>query len=752
MSALPVGNGRLGAMVHGGVPVEQLALNESTCWSGALPEGTDHPQGAARLAELQRQLIEENRSDGFEAFCGKRGSYGTHRPWGDLCLTMYHGSNRVTDYRRELILDMGLIYITYNLGSTRFTREVFASRPDQVVAVRLDCNEVGGLSFHISLDVADTLGQGCMEAQGADLLFHGKVFDGVGTHARLRVQQDGGEIAVSRDGIVVRNAKGAFLLLALGTSFDGKDPVIQCRTQIDLAFAKGYEKLRRNHMKDYRGLLGRVSLELGRSRWQALPTDERLRKARMDADPGLDVLMFQLGRYLMIAGSREDSPLPLHLQGIWNDNQACNMGWTCDYHLDINTQMNYWSAGPTHLTECNQPLFRWIEERLVLSGRRTARIQYGKKGWIAHTFSNAWGWSSCLPDENWGIFHGGAAWIALHLWSEYEFSGDKKFLREHAYPILKELAQFYMDFLVRHPLGWLVTAPSCSPEHGGVCVMPAADRALLDELFSCCIEASLILGMDETFREECRNTRSQLPACQISEHGQLQEWMEDRTDGHTGHRHMSHMVGLFPLAQITLEGTPELARAARLSLERRLNHPAWEDTGWSRAWTVCLWARLKEGDLAYEGIREIQRSLTDENLFVFHPPLAGAKDNIYELDGNTGLTAGMAEMLLQSHRRVRLEGEGLFRYEMELLPALPAAWSVGQVKGLRGRGGFVVDLNWKDYRLQEAFILSTLGGPCSILCSGLDRVQCAGNPVVVEVLGDVLRFETEVGQRYRIYG
>lgn len=725
LEALPVGNGRLGAMVFGGVQEECLALNESTFWSGRPSAAHENPSGHEHVAAIRSLLLKRQFAQAQpliqEHLLGRPENYGTHLPVGDLLLEFRHPEGEVTDYRRELGLEDATARVRYSVGGVQYRREVFASHPDSVIAVRLQADLPGRVSFRLRFrpnrepsrvhtEGSETL---VVEAEGRERR-HSDGQCGVSLAGRIRVVAGSGSVRGIGDAVEVSGADAATILIALNTTFLPGDPEDRSKREAASAARRTAAALHRRHRDDHQALFRRVTLDLGRSEADPLPTDERLTRLRAGgADPGLDALFFQYGRYLLIAGSREDSPLPANLQGLWNDNLACNMGWTCDFHLDINTQQNYWPAEVGNLPECHEPLLRLIES-LRVPGRRTAQTVYGARGWVCHVFTNPWGFTAPGWSLGWGMHPTGGLWIASHLWEHYRFSGDPRFLRERAYPTLREAAEFFLDTLVEDPVtGWLVTGPSTSPENtflipGGLgrcseSMGPTCDIVLVRDLFVSCIEASRQLGCDADFRKQLEHAVVRLPPLRVGRHGQLMEWLEDYEEAEPNHRHTTHLIALHPGSQIQPRTTPELAAAARRTIERRTGRADWEDVEWSRGNLINYFARLGDGEEAHRQLQGLLTAATDADLLTYsRSGVAGAADNIFCVDGNGAGAAGIAEMLLQSH------GEGV-----ELLPALPAAWPAGRATGLRARGNLTVDLEWSHGRLL-AYRLRSPGPPRSV--------------------------------------
>ncbi len=752
--ALPLANGRMGAMVYGGVRAERLYLSETTFWSGEPSFENNNPRGPEIFKILQERLLARDVAGTNELaheLEGRKLNYGTNLPFGNLRLLFDHEEIGEVDYRRELDLDNAIVQIRYRIQQVNYQREVFISAPHQVLVIRLTCSQSCGLNFRVVLDGdeqpylvtsegTDTLlmDNAALEIQHSD----GQV--GVTGHARLTVKTDGGDSRIISNQLIVSQAHSATIFLAMGTSFGGNNPVVQCQEQIQALNGVPYTDLRAEHISEHQKWFRRANLDLGSNSHPEWSLDRRIEAARQGANDGhLWALLFQFGRYLLIGSSRPNSPLPAHLTGAWNDNHACRIAWTCDYHLDINTQMNYWIAELTNLSECHEPLLRWIEQTLVPSGRRTAQSLYGLPGWVAHIFSNPWGFTAWGWSTVWGVHPTGGVWVASHLWDHYCFTGNRHFLAEHAYPILKEAAEFCLAYLINDPqTNWLVSGPANSPENAflyqgqvyTVALSPTVDRILLHELFSSCIEASQILNVDGNFRNKLKAARDQLPPYQIGKYGQIQEWLDDYEEAMPGHRHTSHLLGVFPFDQITPSETPEFAQAARISIERRVSAPDFEEGAWTRNLITLYLARLHDSKAAYESLSTLFRKEAGNSLFV-GTRLAPA--NAYEMDYNTGATASIAEMLLQSHSGY-----------IHLLPALPDVWSEGNVQGLRARGGFEVAITWNNHELVESRIKSIIGGVCRLRLHTNVEVTCEGTKVAVTELRQGIEFDTRIGKEY----
>lgn len=725
--ALPVGNGRLGAMVFGGVQKERIQFNEETLWTGA-PHDYVHEGAVNYLGEIRQLLREGEQAKAHELamkeFMSVPLRQKAYQPFGDIYLD-FPGHDKYSEYTRELDISRAICRTTYVVDEVRYTREIFSTYPGQVIVIQLDADKTGSLDFSISMD-SEHEGSKVSYSDGK-LILDVEVKNGIlrGT-AGIHVETDG-DVSQEAGILSIQEASTATLRLSAASSYvsyqdAGGDPLSKMEEYLVGSLSSSYENLKEKHIADYRKLFDRFSLDLGSNGRDSIPTDKRLLKF-MDSpdDPSLISLYTQYGRYLMISASRPGTQ-PSNLQGIWNKD--LEPAWDSKYTTNINTEMNYWPAEISNLSECHEPLFKMLEE-CAETGKRTAAEHYGADGWVLHHNTDLWRGTAPINHSNHGIWVGGSGWLSFHLWEHYLFTRDLDFLSKRAYPVMKGAATFYSQYLVEDPTtGWLISTPSNSPEIGGLVAGPTMDHQIIRSLFYACIEAAELLNTDKDFAAELQEQVGKIAPNQVGQYGQLQEWLEDVDDPENKHRHISHLWGMHPGKDINWESTPHLMEAARQSLIFRGD----DGTGWSLAWKINFWARLHDGDHAYELIKMQFRPVSAQNtsyhggggsypnLFDAHPP--------FQIDGNFGAPAGIIEMLIQSHLST-----------IDLLPALPSTFPSGEISGVCARGGFELSFSWEDGILQEVEVLSKAGEPCRLRYGELEA-----------------EFSTEKGKGYKLDG
>jgi alpha-L-fucosidase 2 len=765
--ALPVGNGRLGAMVFGETAVERIQLNEETFWAGG-PYDPTNPGGAEALPEIQRLLFAGDVEKAHDLFgrtmMGIPYEQMKYQSLGDLWL-FFPGHEEVTDYRRELNIDEAISRVSYRVGGVGYTREVFSTAVDQVIVVRITADQPGALTFSAELHGArnqthSNYGTGYFWWEGVPpngLRIYGKSDDYLGVEGKLRYEarliakSDGGEVEVDYKTLHVRDATTATFVIAAATNFvNYRDVSANQEARVDEVLQevadRSYEQLKADHIAEHRSWFRRVSMQIGSESLADIPTDERITRFADNPDPDLAALYYQFGRYLLIASSRPGTEAA-NLQGIWND--MANPWWDSKYTVNINLPMNYWLAESANLSELTGPLTRLIRE-VSEAGASVAKEHWGARGWVLHQNTDIWRATAPMDGPSWGAWPVGGAWLTTHLWEHYLFTEDEDYLRE-VYPVMKGSVLFLSDILVEHPdSGWLVTAPSNSPENfparpgngrffdevtgsylkaRTMAIGPTMDMEIIRAVFQNFSLAATYLGLDADLVEKVTSQRKQLAPIQIGKHGQIQEWIVDWDEIEPEHRHISHLWGLYPGSEISPEETPRQAKAAALTIRRR----GTGGCGWSYSHKIGFWARLYEAEPA---LAEFRALLTESSL----PNMFSLCGRALQVDGNFGTTASITEMLLQSQRG-----------ELRFLPALPAEWSTGSVRGLRARGGFQVDLDWSDGALESAVVRSDLGNTCIIKTDKRVRITSSGQVVAMDFPDrDHIIFETTPGAVYRI--
>ena len=729
--ALPVGNGRLGAMVYGSIEKEVIQFNEETLWTGQ-PHDYSHDSAHEVLSELRQLLWDGKQKEahelGNERFMSQPFGQFCYQPFGNVLLDFPKHKN-VNNYKRQLDLEDAISSVGYEIEGVKYKREVFASERNQAIVIHIETSKQGELNFNIGLDSPHSKYE--VSVEGDEVILKGKVNNypkeldaqkkpypesKLTFEARLKVVNEGGELVIEENAIKVINANNATLYLVAASNFVNYqdisgNPAELCEKYLSKLNGNSYETIKDNHIKDFRKLFNRVELDLGKSIISNRPTNERLISFKQDEDPNLVSLLYQYGRYLLISSSRAGTQ-PANLQGIWNDKLS--PPWDSKYTININTEMNYWLAEMTNLSELTEPLTKMAED-LAVTGQKIAKEHYNLNGWVVHHNTDIWRGAAPINNANHGIWPTGGAWLSQNLWWHYQYTNDKEYLKNKAYPILKEASMFFVGYLVPDPDNpeWLVSGPSNSPENRGLVMAPSMDHQIIRNLFANTIEAAEILGVDADFIKIVKEKRAKIAPNLIGKYGQLQEWLIDQDDPKSEHRHVSHLWGLHPGNEIHPLTTPDLAEACKVTLSHRGDG----GTGWSRAWKINFWARLLDGDHSFLLLRNLMvPSITQGvemndkgglylNLFDAHPP--------FQIDGNFGATSGITEMLLQSHLRDK-NGD----YFQDILPALPSALSRGKISGIKGRGAFEISIEWQNEILVSVEVKSLAGNNLNLRYRG----------------------------------
>lgn len=734
--ALPIGNGRLGAMIFGGVKRERYQLNEDSVWSGG-PRSRNNKSALENLEKVRELIKKEKISDAekiiFDGFCGTPVNQRHYMPLGDLSVEQYF-DGEAADYIRELDVENAVASVSFCADGINYKREIIASYPDEVIAIKYTSDKSEKISLKLAIDGRDDYFDDNSPISDDTILFYGGCGgeDGINFASAVKVIHVGGKVSSFGSFITTENCDEVMILISAQTSYRHSDYKEKALYDVETASQKSFDEIKSEHIKDYRQYYDKMSLTLNdNSKDSDLPTDKRLEAFKVEdaMDNKLTELYFNFGRYLLISGSREGT-LPLNLQGIWNENMW--PAWGCRFTININTEMNYWPVEVCNLSELHMPLFDLIE-KMRPNGRITAKEMYNCSGFVAHHNTDLWGDTApqdlWIPATQWPM---GAAWLCTHIWEHYKFTQDKDFL-EKKFDTLKESAEFFVDFLIENDMGQLVTCPSLSPENtyitksgtkGSVCMGPSMDSQILHELFTAVIESGEILNRDREFCEKIKEIRSRLPKPEIGKYGQIQEWAEDYDEEEPGHRHISQLFALYPADIISTRGTPKLADAAKATINRRLSHGGGH-TGWSRAWIMNMWARLFDGEKVYENLKALLNHSTNPNMFDSHPP--------FQIDGNFGGTAAIVEALLQSEN-----GEIVF------LPAKPDEWGEGEVKGALARGGFEVSFKFNGSSV-DAKIVSKAGNTLRVAAPENSQISVNLGAVSKGYENGAFVFDTEKG-------